>query len=159
MTLCNVTCVFSATFASRLHSQLRDLRERRRDKKTYTWREEETARAECHERMEKGQKSQRELDPRGDTYVCVCVRVCTVWFRDALSNVLFISVEQSLPVYPEDISLVALCTQRYDASQSRELHLKRRLSAVASRPRRSWCSRGAYILITNVLFNHPLFRK
>lgn len=88
--------------------------------------------------MEKGQESQRELDPRGDTYVYSHVYVCvhTVWFRDALSNVLFISVEQSLPVYPEDISLVALCTQCYGASQSRELHLKRRLSAVASKLRR-----------------------
>lgn len=47
-----------------------------------------------------------------------------VRFRDALSNVLFISVEQSLPVYPEDISLVALCTQRYSASQRAALKAK-----------------------------------
>lgn len=92
-------------------------------------------------------------------YGCACARMCvytvyTVWFRDALSNVLFISVEQSLPVYPEDISLVVQCTQRYtsSASQSRELHLKRRLSAVATRPQRAAraCPLHIYALVIGI---------
>ena len=49
--------------------------------------------------------------------------------RDALSNVLFISVEQSLPVYPEDISV---CTQRRNASQRPRVAHTRPLNAVAS---------------------------
>lgn len=44
---------------------------------------------------------------RTDARVYVCVSTYVTVPRDALSNVLFISVEQSLPVYPEDISLVA----------------------------------------------------
>lgn len=65
-----------------------------------------------------------------------CSGVCTydvasygMALGDALSNVLFISVEQSLPVYPEDISV---CTQRYNASQSQRVALTRPLNTVAS---------------------------
>lgn len=50
-------------------------KKRQRDKKTYGEKERKEARAECHERMEKGQESQRELDSCGDTYVmyvCMC---------------------------------------------------------------------------------------
>lgn len=104
-------------------------------KARHTQREKQRAKAKCHERMEKGQDTARTGFL---AVICMysCVRMCirTVWFQDALSNVLFISVEQSLPVYPEDISLVALCTQRNSASQSREPHLKRPLKiTVASK--------------------------
>jgi len=79
-------------------------KERRRRKGTRGVGGERTA-AECHKRMEEKQERRRIL-------AYVRSRTCAR-HRDALSNVLFISVEQSLPVYPEDISgLVALCTQR-----------------------------------------------
>jgi len=56
------------------------------------------------------QEDGREAGAQADSRVRVRGRMAR--HRDALSNVLFISVEQSLPVYPEDISsLVALCTQ------------------------------------------------
>jgi len=63
--------------------------------------------------QEDGREAGAQADSRVRTYVRVRVRGRMARHRDALSNVLFISVEQSLPVYPEDISsLVALCTQR-----------------------------------------------
>lgn len=140
----SVVYSFIATiFMKRSHSQRRDLfpRERRRDKKPHAGREREIAK----EREQNVTREWKRARSHSTSWilaaihmrVCVYMYVRTLRFQDALSNVLFISVEQSLPVYPEDISLVALCTQRYGASQSRELHLKRRLSAVASRPRRS----------------------
>jgi len=48
-------------------------------------------------------------------HVCLYACVRAVWFQDTLSNVLFISVEQSLPVYPEDISRWSRCVRNATA--------------------------------------------
>lgn len=58
-------------------------------------------------------------------YMCLYVCVRAVWFQDALSNVLFISVEQSLPVYPEDILRWSRCVRNATAlPRAASLHLK-----------------------------------
>jgi len=58
-------------------------------------------------------------------YMCLYACVRAVWFQDALSNVLFISVEQSLPVYPEDISRWSRCVRNATAlPRAVSLHLK-----------------------------------
>lgn len=58
-------------------------------------------------------------------YICLYACVRAVWFQDALSNVLFISVEQSLPVYPEDISCWSRCVRNATAlPRAASLHLK-----------------------------------
>jgi len=67
-------------------------------------------------------------------YMCLYACVRAVWFQDALSNVLFISVEQSLPVYPEDISRWSRCVRNATAlprAASLYLKLSRLTSAIS----------------------------
>ena len=56
---------------------------------------------------------------------CLYACVRAVWFQDTLSNVLFISVEQSLSVYPEDISHWSRCVRNATTfPRAASLHLK-----------------------------------